>query len=180
MSPGDEQRFRELYDRTYDRVWAFVLRRVPDDDAAGDVVSETFLAVWRRIRDVPPDERGADAWVFGTARRVLANSRRGRKRRLRLFDRLGQRPVDLHIDVSGVDDANQAVIKALQRIHPSQREILALAFWDELNTDQIALVLGCSKNAAAVRLTRARKAWQAAYESGPPNEPSAAEGGGER
>ena len=55
MSRSDEQRFRELYDRTYDPVWAFVLRRTPDEEAAADVVSETFLAVWRRIRDVPTD-----------------------------------------------------------------------------------------------------------------------------
>ena len=34
---------------------------------------------------------------------------------------------------------------------PTDREILALAFWEELDTEQIALVLGCSKNAAAVR-----------------------------
>lgn len=168
-----------LYDRTYDRVWAFVLRRVPNEDAAGDVVAETFLTVWRRISDVPNDERGADAWVFGTARRMSANSRRGTKRRLRLFDRLGQRPVDLLVDVSGAKEANESVMKALERIPPSQREILALAFWDDLDTDQIARVLGCSKNAAAVRLSRARKAWQAAYESGPPNEPNAEEGGGE-
>ena len=57
MSRSDEQRFRELYDRTYDRVWAFVLRRTPDEEAAADVVSETFLVVWRRIRDVPTDPR---------------------------------------------------------------------------------------------------------------------------
>src|SRR6202142_3344841 len=83
LSPSGEQRFRELYDRTYDRVWAFVLRRVPDEDAANDVVAETFLAVWRRIRDVPASPRSADAWVFGTARRMLANSWRGSRRRVR-------------------------------------------------------------------------------------------------
>jgi hypothetical protein len=44
LGRSDEQRFRELYDRTYDPVWAFVLRRTPDEEAAADVVSETFVS----------------------------------------------------------------------------------------------------------------------------------------
>jgi RNA polymerase sigma-70 factor (ECF subfamily) len=164
LSRGDEQRFRELYDRTYNRVWAFVLRRVPDEDAAGDVVSETYLAVWRRIRDVPVDVRAADAWVFGTARRNLANTWRGSKRRRRLVDRVRQRPVDLVIDPAAADESDRSVMQALEKLRPTDREILSLAFWEELDTEQIARVLGCSKNAAAVRLTRARKALRSALE----------------
>jgi len=167
----DEQRFREIYDRTYDRVWAFVLRRLPDEDAAGDVVSETFLAVWRRIRDVPTNTRSADAWVFGTARRMLANSRRGTQRRVRLFDRVRQRPVDVLIDLTSTDESNQRVLEALEHLRPKDREVLALAFWEELDSEQIARVLGCTKNAASVRLTRARQALRNAFE---------ADGGGEQ
>jgi RNA polymerase sigma factor (sigma-70 family) len=183
LSRSDEQRFRELYDRTYDRVWAFVMRRTPDEEAAADVVSETFLAVWRRVRDVPADARKADAWVFGTARRVLANWWRGTRRRGRLFERIRQRPVDLLVDLSGPDDPNHSVMQALSQLRPDQREILSLAFWEELETDQIALVLGCSKNAAAVRLTRARQAWQAVFQAMPSagrTEDGADNGGGER
>lgn len=161
----DEERFRELYDRTYDRVWAFVLRRVPDEDAANDVVAETFLAVWRRIRDVPASPRSADAWVFGTARRMLANSWRGSRRRVRLFDRIRQRPVDLFLDRPGSDDSNQRVLHAMERLRPGDREILALAFWEDLDSEQIARVLGCTKNAAAIRLTRARQALARAFEA---------------
>ena len=180
MGRGEEQRFREIYDRTYDRVWAFVLRRLPDEDAAGDVVSETFLVVWRRMADVPSDAAAADAWVFGTARRALANSRRGVQRRVRLFDRIRQRPVDLYVDLSVVDESNEHVMRALERLRPAEREILALAFWDDLDTDQIARVLGCTRNAAAVRLTRARQAWRTAFESMPPGGPADSSGGGAR
>ena len=158
MSPGDEQRFRELYDRTYDRVWAFVLRRFPDEDAALDVMSDTYLAVWRRMADVPGDPRLADAWVFGTARRVLANVRRGAQRRTNLFERIRQRRVDVFANEFGSEESNSKVIRALDQLRPAQREILLLAYWEELDTDQIAQVLGCSENAAAIRLTRARQA----------------------
>ena len=172
MSPAEEQRFRELYDRTYDRIWAFVLRRLPDEDAAKDAVAETFLAIWRRMPEVPDDVRVADAWVFGTARRVLANARRGSTRRMGLFNALRQRPVDVVVDISGAEESNTRVLRALEMLRPAQREIVVLAFWEELDTEQIAQTLGCSKNAAAVRLTRARQALAAAFEAMASNESS--------
>jgi len=177
---GDEQRFRELYDRTFQRLWAFVLRRLPDEHAARDVVADTYLAVWRRIRDVPSETAAADAWVFGTARRVLANAFRGNRRSSRLFDRIRQRPLDLTLTDAEADGADERVGRALAALRPSEREILALAFWEDLDAAQIARVLGCSKNAAAVRLTRARRAWRAAYEAQTERERDSELPGGER
>jgi RNA polymerase sigma-70 factor, ECF subfamily len=176
LSGSDQQRFRELYDRTYNRVYAFVLRRV-SHDTAPDVVAETYLAVWRRIRDVPADTRMADAWVFKTAYRVLANSRRGSKRRSALVDRIRQRPVDLLLNVPTTNDADTALNRALEKLSPEQREIITFRYWDDLDTDQIARIMGCSKNAAAVRLTRAQQALRAAFEASITRQEDNGEGG---
>ena len=164
MADSDQQHFRELYDRTYNRVYAFVLRRV-SEDAALDVVSDTYLAVWRRIRDVPSDARMADAWVFKTAYRVLANAHRGTRRRTALVDRIRQRPVDLLLNVHTTSDSDTELNRALDKLRPEQREIIAFRYWDDLDTDQIARIMGISKNAAAVRLTRAQQALRAAFEA---------------
>jgi RNA polymerase sigma-70 factor (ECF subfamily) len=166
LAGSDQQHFRELYDRTYNRVYAFVLRRA-SEDVAPDVVSDTYLAVWRRIRDVPADTHKADAWVFKTAYRVLANSRRGTKRRTALVDRIRQRPVDLLLNVHTTNDADTALNRALATLRSEQREILAFRYWDDLDMDQIAQIMGCSKNAAAVRLSRAQRALRAALEALP-------------
>src|SRR4051794_24771272 len=115
--------------------------------------------------DVPDDPRVADAWVFGTARRILANARRGSSRRRGLFNVLRQRPVDVVIDISVSEESNVPVLQALKTLRPEQREILSLAFWEELDAEQIAQALGCSKNAAAIRLSRARRALEAAFEA---------------
>jgi len=176
LAGSDQQHFRELYDRTYDRVYAFVLRRV-SVDAAPDVVADTYLAVWRRIRDVPADTRMADAWVFKTARRVLANSRRGSKRRTALIDRIRQRPVDLLLNIHTTSDSETALNRALEKLRPEQREIIAFKYWDDLDTDQIARIMGCSKNAAAVRLTRAQQALRAAFEASTTQRDDNGEGG---
>jgi RNA polymerase sigma-70 factor (ECF subfamily) len=175
LGRSDEQpRFRELYDRTYNRLYAFVQRRSVDDGAVDDVVAETYLAVWRRIRDVPDDARMADAWVFATAYRVLSNARRGNRRRTALIGRLAQRPVDQLVDFSSNTDPDSPLTQALRQIRPKEREVLALRYWDDLDTDQIARIMGCTKNAAAVRLTRATDALRDAFDDRPTGE------GGER
>jgi RNA polymerase sigma-70 factor, ECF subfamily len=176
LSGSDQQRFRELYDRTYNRVYAFVLRRASVDVAA-DVVADTYLAVWRRIRDVPADTRMADAWVFKTAYRVLANARRGSQRRTALLDRIRQRPVDLLLNIHTTSDSETELNRAIEKLRPEQREIIAFKYWDDLDTDQIARIMGCSKNAAAVRLTRAQQALRAALEASRTQRDDDGEGG---
>jgi RNA polymerase sigma-70 factor (ECF subfamily) len=179
LAASDQQRFRELYDRTYNRVYAFVLRRVSEDLAA-DVVSETYMAVWRRIRDVPADARMADAWVFKTAYRVLANVRRGNRRRTALLDRIRQRPVEIPLQFSATSsDSDSKLVRALEAVRPDQREILLFRYWDDLDIDQIARIMGCSKNAAAVRVTRAQQALRAAFEVPPEERGGNGDRGGE-
>jgi RNA polymerase sigma-70 factor (ECF subfamily) len=45
---------------------------------------------------------------------------------------------------------------AIARLKPSDREVFTLIVWDELDHRAAARVLGCSPNAVAVRLHRAR------------------------
>jgi RNA polymerase sigma-70 factor (ECF subfamily) len=49
------------------------------------------------------------------------------------------------------------VAAAFARLKGGDRELLALAVWEELDAGEIATVLGCSRNAARIRLHRARR-----------------------
>jgi len=49
---------------------------------------------------------------------------------------------------------------ALARLRDKERDILQLAYWDELSTTETAGVLQCSESAAKVRLHRARAAFR--------------------
>lgn len=144
------ERFRELYDPAYPRIMAYALRRARNREDALDVVSETFMVVWRRLDDVPTDER-AVPWVYGVARRVLANQYRSTARRGMLENRLK----DERVDRSGAEPS-EVVNTALGRLRPGDREVLTLAAWDDLANREIAQVLGVSEKNVAVRLHRAR------------------------
>jgi RNA polymerase sigma-70 factor, ECF subfamily len=127
------------------------LRRRLDPEDASDVLSETLLVIWRRLDEVPKEN--PLPWSYGVARRLAANQRRSRKRHLQLVERMGrERPPP----ASPAHD-DPALESALQRLSESDRELLRLWAWEQLEPREIATVLGLTVNAATLRLSRARK-----------------------
>lgn len=145
--------FRTVYDANYHLVLGYVLRRTATREDAEDVVAETFLTAWRRLEQLPLG-RGARPWLYGVARKALANHRRGERRRKRLMGALHAESV---FSSSQLVDPGGEVAAAFARLTDEDRELLALAAWEGLGPGQIAAVLGCSRNAARIRLHRARR-----------------------
>lgn len=150
------ERFEQLYEDHYGRVLGYALCRTGDPADAHDVVAETFLVAWRRFDEVPEGERSR-LWLYGTARRVLANQRRTRRRQDPLTDRMAAEGVSASsIQLEGTDDWSE-IAAAFSRLGDGDRDILLLAGWEELDAGQIAEVLGCTRATARVRLHRARR-----------------------
>jgi RNA polymerase sigma-70 factor (ECF subfamily) len=147
-----EARFHALFSRHYPAVFGYAARRAGRDEA-GDAAAEVFTVAWRRIERVPAEPETLP-WLYGVARRVVANQERAARRRLRLDARAAVAP-GAAVEAPGA--AALDVEAALQRLGSADREVLRLAAWEELQPAEIAAVLGCSANAAAVRLHRARQ-----------------------
>ncbi len=103
-----------------------------------------------------PAGEQARLWLYGVARRVLANHRRGELRRSTLADRLRADLAVTHRPPAYSGELAD-VAAAFRRLPEAERELLALAGWEGLDAGQIAAVLGCSRNAARIRLHRARR-----------------------
>jgi RNA polymerase sigma factor (sigma-70 family) len=155
-----QERFRRLHAETYPDLLRFVERRVPHSESE-DVVSTVFLTAWRRIDDLPDDVR---PWLFGVARKTMANRTRGLLRRRALDIRLMSLPASAPDDTTGAV-ARMDLERAWRSLSPADREVLALIAFDGLTTDQAATVLGCRRTTFAMRLSRARQRLQAALSS---------------
>ena len=153
---GAHERFAELYERAYLPVLKYARRRA-EADVAGDVVSEVFVVAWRRLSDVP--DADPLPWLYAVARRVLANQRRGADRGIRLAERVAASARNGlgSADPAETVTAGLSVAAAFGRLSPADREVLALAVWEELSPRDTARVLGCSTAAVATRLSRARR-----------------------
>ena len=149
-----EARFADLYRDHARELLGYALRRSADPDDAADVIAETFLVAWRRLDQVP---LGAEArlWLFGTARRVLANQKRGTRRRDRLTERLRD---ELRRQLPAPRPREGSVVlEALAELRDADRELLMLIGWEELTPAEAAGALGISPLAARTRLHRARR-----------------------
>jgi RNA polymerase sigma factor (sigma-70 family) len=154
-------RFELLYADCHSAALGYVTRRATTPEDAADAIAEVFLIAWRRMDDVPEGE-ARRLWIYGVARRVLANQRRGQRRRSALTEQLtrelAQIPTAVAFPTSvGSTERTAALTAAFKRLSESDRELLSLEGWEELNAGQIAAVLGCSRNAARIRLHRARR-----------------------
>lgn len=144
-------RFEALFADHQRQVLAYAMRRARVLADAEDVAAETFVIAWRKVDAIPVD---ALPWLYAVARRVLANQRRGLGRRERLAALL--RVEDVATPIRAGDDVDGPAFHALASLRPADQEILRLVAWEELGNQQIAVVLGITSNAVAIRLHRAR------------------------
>ncbi|MEW9556540.1 RNA polymerase sigma factor [Nonomuraea sp. NPDC050783] len=164
---NDRSRFEAVYRRTYEQILGYAVRRCSSPEDAADVVAETYVIAWQRIAALPDGEAGK-LWLYGVARRVLANHRRSEQRRLTRHTELTDEIEHLYTAPSH-HSGQYGVDEAMDMLADSDRELLALALWEGLDPGEIAIVLDCSRNAARIRLHRARKRLAKALEKTRPS-----------
>ena len=153
-------RFERCFTDNYAAIAAYLLRRCASREDAEDAATEVFAVAWRRIGELPapPEDR---LWLFGVARRVLANQARGARRRERLWHRLRDRSAPIHAELPVRSGGGSAAI-ALRSLSDADRELLALLAWEGLEVAEIAQVLGVSAPVVSRRLYRARQRFEQA------------------
>ncbi|MEV8373948.1 sigma-70 family RNA polymerase sigma factor [Kribbella sp. NPDC056861] len=148
------ERFEQFFAVNREAVLGYLLRRTGNRHDAADLLADTFLVAWRRLDDVPPGDQ-TRPWLYGVARRVLANHHRGEGRRHALADRLRSELAEPDEPATTLTDNSPAGI-AFRALPEQDRELLSLVAWEELDTAQIAITLGITRNAVRIRLHRAR------------------------
>lgn len=149
-----EERFTELWHSDAPRVLAFATRHV-GAEAAPDVVAETFMIAWRRFAELPDPAMG---WLLLTARHVMQNRHRARRRNSALEQRIAllDGVASYAADSAEMALSRREALERLARLTEQQREALLLVSWDGLSTDEAAAVLGIKPATFRRRLSRAR------------------------
>jgi len=148
---GDHAEFREYVtarSATLLRM-AYLLtgHRADAEDLVQVALAKTYLA-WNRIQD-----RSA---VDGYVRRAMVNTHISwwRQRRLEEYptDHIPERAADDHV---GNSDVHDALWRALARLPPRMRAVVALRFYDDMSEAEIARVLGVSVGTVKSTISRA-------------------------
>jgi RNA polymerase sigma-70 factor (ECF subfamily) len=150
------ERFETVYRDLYEPICGYVLRRVRRPEDAAEAIAETFATLWRRFDRCP---QGGDLrpWLFGVARRVIANQRRGERRRSALGERLVANADRAAFAAGFPDGTSSELARAFATLSGSDRELLSLVAWEGLTREELAVALGTSRSVARLRLHRARR-----------------------
>jgi len=145
-------RLTELWLAYQPTVAAFLRRRLPPSEV-DDAISETFMVCWQKIDTVPKHER---PWLLTIARNVAGT-------RMRTNERWQSQQNQYLTEFSSVSAADEIAVNRIRlqqawaQLSDIDREILALVAWDNLPQNEAAQILGLTRSAYSVRLTRARK-----------------------
>jgi RNA polymerase sigma factor (sigma-70 family) len=166
------RRFEILYKGCYQAIYAYVWRRIADSrDDVPDVVAEVFAVAWRRMDALPYPPRDR-LWLYGIARRVVADHQRRTVRKLRLESWLKANARLKQEEEPAGTPMHLRLREAVERLPPLDRETLRLVAWDGLSHAEAAEVLGCSVNAVAVRVHKAKARLKAELAPAEPPRPS--------
>lgn len=133
---GDAEALRAAWDAWGGMIHRFVARSLPTVADAEDVTQQVFVDAWRGRERFDPELGALPAWLFGIARRKVVDRLRALQRApLPAGDPDDIRSADSEIE--GTAD-RMLVADALARLPLDRRQILELAFFDDLTHTQIA------------------------------------------
>ena len=164
---GDTAALETLLVRYQPHLYRFGLRMCGNVEDAGDVAQESLISMARSVRDFRGDS-SVSSWLYTIARRFCIKKRRRSKfapAREESLDTSGP-DVARHLADPGPNPeqtaTNQelatALAHAIDRLEPTQREVLVLRDVEGLSAPEVARVLGVSVEAVKSRLHRARVA----------------------
>jgi RNA polymerase sigma-70 factor (ECF subfamily) len=142
----DRGRFSELYEANFERVYAYVIRRVRDRDEAQDITSDVFHLA---LKSLPRFEwRGVPfaAWLFRIAFNEIADRSKSVAKR-RAHERDFQESDAGVEEAADVDDAERRgrLFKLVDRLPRDQSRVIVMRFTEDRSIREIAIALGRSE-----------------------------------
>jgi RNA polymerase sigma-70 factor (ECF subfamily) len=138
----DRERFSELYEANFERVYAYVVRRVRNRDEAQDITADVFHLA---LKSLPRFEwRGVPfaAWLFRIASNEIADRSKSvaKRRAHELFFKESDAPVE---DTSRIDDAERRgrLFKLVERLPRDQSRVIVMRFAEDKSIREIAIAL---------------------------------------
>ncbi|MGZ3103224.1 sigma-70 family RNA polymerase sigma factor [Streptomyces sp. H72] len=164
LAAADDEAFAAIYRHWGSLVHTMAARSLGDPHEAEDATQQVFIGAWRGRQGFRPERGALGAWLVGITRRKIVDALAARTRRLTLAESVAR---DTAPD-QPVEAAPEAVldrvllVDALSRLPRAQREVLCMAFYEDLTQVQIAertgVPLGTVKSHARRGLHRLRLA----------------------
>ena len=138
----DPQAMADLYDRYGRTTYSLIFRIVRNASAAEDLVQETFLRIWNRVRAFDSERGALGAWMLTVARnRALDYVRSVDGRMSQNASQLEEMEnpsafTDIEQDILNIDRVRM-LKDAFTKLNPKQREVIEMAYYEGLSQTEI-------------------------------------------
>jgi RNA polymerase sigma factor (sigma-70 family) len=156
IAAGDPAGLAEAYDRYAAPLYRFCRRMLHEPADAADVVQDTFVIAVPRMSSLRDPQR-LRPWLYTVARNECL-----RKLRISSLQAPLEEAPEVTDEAADVEtDVEKAELRALVRqalpgVAPAEQEVLDLQLRHGLSADEVASVLGVSRNHAHALMSRAR------------------------
>ncbi len=166
----DEAAFSELYDYFFPRVYQYILGKTKDEALSDELVSDTFIRMYRHLSQYEPERGAFSTWLFRIAQNVISKYY-GRKEHAVLA------PWDDSFDFAAPEHETpekQALTKerseelriAMGKLKERDRKILEMTYWLNMKSNEIGEVLGMAPSSVRAALKQAKERLRSLLEEG--------------
>ncbi len=153
----DTRAFETFYHRYEMRLMRYLTGIVGDPLVAEDLVVEVMWTVWQNAHRFR-NHASVSTWVMGIARNKAFDFLRRHKPTIVLDDSTLMEPyMPSLLDQIEVLEKVRLFTRAFLRLDPIHREVLELAFVEEMSYTEIAALIGCPVNTVKTRVYYARR-----------------------
>ena len=154
------RRFAELYERYFDRIYAFALTRAGNRAAAEDITADTFRLAFENLsrfqwRGVP-----FSAWLFRIAANAATDYYQRASREQAMPEPLGASDASWESRLIEVETRAQ-LFQLVKRLTRDQRRVVVMRFGEELSINEVAEAMGRSEGAVKALQHRAMETLRA-------------------
>lgn len=158
-APGAFEAFFREHER---QIFRYLVRMTGEEQTAHDLTQETFLRAWLHFAKISRYDSPA-AWLFRVATNLALSHRRRRAAPAGSPELLGDDERPARSDPAGRLVEHSHIQQTLLELSANQRSALVLREVYGLSCEEIAGILGISRDAAKVTLFRARERFRARY-----------------
>jgi len=145
----------KVWEEFHPRLKHFILKRVPDEQSAEDLLQEVFLKIHARI-DTLRDEEKLQSWIYQIARNAITDYYREQRATLELPESL-LLPEEPLVGDDVVKELIPSIKAMVDSLPDEYRQALILTEYEGLTQRQLAERLGLSYSGAKSRVQRARE-----------------------
>ena len=152
-----EMLFEEFYNRYYQEVYWYLLRKTSQKEIAEDIASESFLYCYEHYSSYDPSKSAISTWLYLVVNSRLKNYYRDRKETVEwseLEEFLFDDQPDLDRTVY-LEELKRELASCIEQLSDIQQKVIIMRFFNHLEFEEIARELGTSSGNVRVIQSRA-------------------------